>query len=138
VGGNPVFTAPVELGMRDRILKARLRAHLSLYRDETTEVCQWSLPEAHYLEAWGDARAFDGTVAIQQPLIQPLYEGRSAYQILEMLTETPLRGGYEIVKSYWAGQHGADFEAWWRRAVHDGVVPNTWRPGARFPWCWVP
>ena len=79
VGGNPVFTAPVELGMRERILKARMRAHLSLYGDETSEVCQWSLPEAHYLEAWGDARAFDGTVTIQQPLIQPLYDGRSAY-----------------------------------------------------------
>ena len=78
LGGNPVFNAPVELGMRDRIQKATLRVHLSLYDDETSEVCQWQLPEAHYLETWGDARAFDGTVTIQQPLIQPLYGGRSA------------------------------------------------------------
>ena len=87
VGGNPVFNAPVELGMRDRIQKARLRVHLSLYDDETSELCQWRLPEAHYLEAWGDARAFDGTVTIQQPLIQPLYDGRSALEILQMFTE---------------------------------------------------
>ena len=81
IGGNPVFTSPVEMGMRDRIQKARLRAHLSLFNDETSEVCQWHLPEAHYLETWGDARAFDGTATIQQPLIQPLYNGRSGYQI---------------------------------------------------------
>jgi len=129
IGGNPVFNAPVELGMRQRILKARLRAHLSLYRNETSELCQWNLAEAHYLEAWGDARTFDGTATIQQPLIQPLYDGRSAFEVLEMLTESPMRNGYEIVKGYWSGQHsGTDFEAWWRRAVHDGVVPETALP----------
>jgi molybdopterin-containing oxidoreductase family iron-sulfur binding subunit len=129
VGGNPVFTAPVEWGMRDRIQKARLRAHLSLYHNETSEVCQWVVPETHYLETWGDARAFDGTVTIQQPLIQPLYGGRSANQFLQMLTESPDTSPYEIVKGYWASQHkGADFEAWWRRAVHDGVVADTALP----------
>jgi MoCo/4Fe-4S cofactor protein with predicted Tat translocation signal len=129
LGGNPAFTAPVELGMRDRLQKARVRAHLSLYDNETSDVCQWHLPEAHYLEAWGDARAFDGTVSIQQPLIQPLYSGRSAQQILQMFLEQPELGNYDIVKGYWAGQHkGADFEAWWRRVVHDGVMPNTALP----------
>ena len=129
LGGNPVFTAPVELGLRERIQKAALRAHLSLYEDETSAVCQWSLPETHYLETWGDARAFDGTVSIQQPLIQPLWGGRSAYEILQALTESPVTKPYDIVKGYWATEHqGADFEAWWRRAVHDGVVPGTALP----------
>ena len=133
LGGNPAFNAPVELGMRDRLKKARVRAHLSLYNDETSELCQWHLPEAHYLETWGDARAFDGTVSIQQPLIQPLYNGRSAIQLLQMLTEQPELSAYDIVKGYWASQHkGADFEAWWRRAVHDGVVPDSAAP-ARTP-----
>jgi molybdopterin-containing oxidoreductase family iron-sulfur binding subunit len=129
VGGNPAFNAPVELGMRDCLKKATLRAHLSLYDNETSELCQWRLPEAHYLESWGDARAFDGTVTIQQPLIQPLYNGRSAYQFLQMLTENPEQSDYNIVKGYWAAQHkGADFETWWRRAVHDGVVPDSALP----------
>jgi len=133
LGGNPVFNAPVELGLRDRLTKARVRAHLSLYDDETSRACQWRLPEAHYLEAWGDARAFDGTATIQQPLIQPLYGGKSAYEVLQMFTDRPEKSGREIVKDYWAGQHtGADFEAWWRRAVHDGVVANTAFP-ARQP-----
>jgi len=129
LGGNPVFNAPVELGMRDRIQKAQLRAHLSEHENETSEVCQWRLPEAHYLETWGDARAFDGTVTIQQPLIQPLYGGRSAYQILQTLTGSPDASPLQVVKGYWAAQHkGADFEAWWRRAVHDGVVEGTALP----------
>ena len=129
LGGNPVFNAPVEIGLRDRLQKAKLRAHLSQIRDETSEACQWHLPEAHYLETWGDARAFDGTITIQQPLIEPLYGGRSVLQVLNMLTDKPLSNAYDMVKGYWAGQHkGADFEAWWRRAVHDGVVAGSALP----------
>jgi MoCo/4Fe-4S cofactor protein with predicted Tat translocation signal len=129
LGGNPVFNAPVELGMRDRIRKARLRAHLSLSDDETSEQCQWRLPEAHYLETWGDARAFDGTVSIQQPLILPLYGGRSALEVLNMMTDKPLSPSYDLVKGYWAGQHkGEDFEAWWRRSVHDGLIAGSALP----------
>jgi MoCo/4Fe-4S cofactor protein with predicted Tat translocation signal len=129
LGGNPVFNSPVELGMRDRIQKAKLRVHLNLYEDETSDVCQWRLPETHFLETWGDARAFDGTVTIQQPLIEPLYGGRSANELLQMCTDVPEMSPRDIVRNYWITQHaGADFEAWWRRAVHDGVVPNTALP----------
>jgi MoCo/4Fe-4S cofactor protein with predicted Tat translocation signal len=129
IGGNPAFNSPVELGMGDRLKKAKLRIRLGLYSDETSQVCQWQMPEAHSLETWGDARAFDGTVTIQQPLIQPLYGGRSAMQLLQSLTDQPEKTPYEIVKAYWNTQHpGADFEAWWRRAVHDGTVPGTALP----------
>jgi MoCo/4Fe-4S cofactor protein with predicted Tat translocation signal len=129
VGGNPAFNAPVELGMRDRLKKARLRVHLGLYEDETSEVCQWHLPEAHYLETWGDTRALDGTVTIQQPLIAPLYGGKSPLELLAMLTDTPDRSAFDTIKIYWGRQHqGADFEAWWRAAVHNGVVPDTALP----------
>jgi molybdopterin-containing oxidoreductase family iron-sulfur binding subunit len=129
IGGNPALTAPVEFGMRDRLKKAKLRIRLGLYADETSQVCQWQVPETHFLETWGDARAFDGTVTIQQPLIQPLYGGRSAMQLLQSFTEEPEKTPYAIVKDYWRGQHtGADYETWWRRAVHDGVVPGTALP----------
>jgi molybdopterin-containing oxidoreductase family iron-sulfur binding subunit len=129
LGGNPAFNAPVEFGMRDRLKKAKLRIRLGLYYDETSEVCQWHVPETHFLETWGDARAFDGTLTIQQPLIQPLYGGRSAMEVLQMFTEEPEKRAYQIVKGYWATQHtGADFEAWWRRAVCDGFVANSALP----------
>ena len=110
LGGNPAYNAPVELGMRDRLKKAKLRIHLSLYDDETSEVCQWHLPETHFLETWSDARAFDGTVTIMQPLIAPLYGGKSAHEVLAMLTDIPQRSGYDIVKSYWSeAAHGSGF-----------------------------
>ncbi len=129
LGGNPVFNSPVEIGMRDRIQKAKLRVHLSQFHDETSNVCQWHLPETHYLETWGDARAFDGTVTIQQPLIEPLYGGRSVLQVLNLLTDQPQTGALDLVKGYWSGKHKAeDFEAWWRRALHDGVVPGSALP----------
>ncbi len=129
VGGNPVFTAPADMDMGARIRKAKTRVHLGLYNDETSAVCQWHLPETHFLETWGDARAFDGAVTIQQPLIAPLYQGRSAYEILQALTDQPDLNPYAIVRNYWSSQHqGADFEAWWRRAVHDGVVEGTALP----------
>uniref|UniRef100_Q02BR6 4Fe-4S ferredoxin, iron-sulfur binding domain protein n=1 Tax=Solibacter usitatus (strain Ellin6076) TaxID=234267 RepID=Q02BR6_SOLUE len=129
LGGNPAFNSPVELGMRDRLKKAKLRIRLGLYADETTEVCQWQVPEAHFLETWGDARAFDGTITIQQPLIQPLYNGRSALQLLQNFTDQPESSPYDVVKGYWRTQHqGADFENWWRRAVHDGFVANSALP----------
>ena len=129
LGGNPAFNAPVEFGIRDRLKKAKLSIRLGQYADETSELCHWQIPETHYLETWGDARAFDGTVTIQQPLIEPLYGGRSSYQLLQMLTEQAEKSPYEIVKGYWATQHKApDFEAWWRRAIHDGIVPNSALP----------
>src|ERR1039457_6010736 len=129
LGGNPAYNAPVELGFRDRLKKATLRVHLSLQEDETSELCHWHLPMAHYLETWSDCRAHDGTVTIMQPLIAPLYGGKSGHEVLTMLTGQPERTSYDIVKAYWATQHtGSDFEAWWRKAVHDGVVPNTALP----------
>jgi MoCo/4Fe-4S cofactor protein with predicted Tat translocation signal len=129
LGGNPVFNAPVEFGLGSRMRKAATRVHLSLYDNETSAVCQWRVPETHFLEAWGDARAFDGTVTIQQPLIKPLYDSRSALEVLQMLTDQPGLTGRDIVRAHWAAQKpAADFEAWWRRAVHDGVAPNTALP----------
>ena len=126
LGGNPAFNAPVEFGIRDRLRKAKLSIRLGQHADETSELCHWQIPETHYLETWGDARAFDGTVTIQQPLLEPLYGGVSAYQLLQMLTEQAEKSPYEIVKGYWATQHPAsDFEDWWRRTVHDGIVPNS-------------
>ena len=126
VGGNPVYNAPADFGFRERLSKVKLRIHLGLYADETSELCQWHIPEAHFLETWTDARAYDGTVTIMQPLIQPLYFGRSLHELLGAFGDTPNQTPYEIVKGYWNRQHpGKDFEDWWRKAVHDGMVPGT-------------
>jgi molybdopterin-containing oxidoreductase family iron-sulfur binding subunit len=112
VGGNPVYNAPVDLALtKERLDKIRtpdgkdgLRIHLSLYDDETSELCHWHIPETHFLESWGDTRAHDGTVSIIQPLIAPLYKGRSTNEFLAAFTDKPEQSGYDIVRDYWRTQ----------------------------------
>ena len=99
LGGNPVYTARPISSFAEQMQKVPLRVHLSLYQDETSRQCHWHLPEAHYLEAWSDTRAFDGTASIVQPLIEPLYHGRSAHELLAVAQPTRLQTpGYEIVR----------------------------------------
>jgi molybdopterin-containing oxidoreductase family iron-sulfur binding subunit len=125
LGGNPVYDAPSDLDFAGALKKVKLRAHLAPYFNETSAWCQWHLPETHYLETWGDARAYDGTVTIQQPLIQPLYGGVSAHQVLNVLVDKSDLSTHDLVKNNWSGQGGANFKAWWQRALNDGVVPGS-------------
>ncbi len=104
LGGNPVYNTPIDLKLDfERLKKAKLRVHLSEYKDETSELCHWHVPAAHYLESWGDTRSYDGTVTILQPLIEPLYEGKTPYELLAVFSEQYDRKPYEIVKSFWQG-----------------------------------
>jgi MoCo/4Fe-4S cofactor protein with predicted Tat translocation signal len=130
LGVNPVFTAPADLRFDKALEKVPLRFHHGLYQDETAVRCDWHIPEAHYLESWSDARAYDGTATIMQPLIAPLYDGHSAHELLAALTEPAERAGHDIVQSYWRGwqqkQGGTgDFEMFWQKSVQDGRVPGT-------------
>jgi molybdopterin-containing oxidoreductase family iron-sulfur binding subunit len=131
VGSNPVFTAPVDMRVTERLQQVPLRVHMGLYQDETARQCHWHLPEAHYLEAWSDTRTFDGTATICQPLIQPLYAGKSAHELLSMLAHELRTPGHEIVQDYWRkhwrkrGESAANFEAFWQTSLHDGVVKGT-------------
>jgi MoCo/4Fe-4S cofactor protein with predicted Tat translocation signal len=128
LGGNPVYDAPADLNFADALKNTNipLRVHLGLYQDETAELCQWHLSEAHYLEAWGDTRAYDGTVSIVQPLIAPLYNSKSAYELVALLAGQHDASGHDIVQSYWKTQHpGADFDMFWRKSLHDGWIEGT-------------
>ncbi|MCC7417093.1 MAG: TAT-variant-translocated molybdopterin oxidoreductase [Acidobacteria bacterium] len=126
VSGNPVYTAPPDLKFGDAMGRVPVRVHLSLHEDETSALCHWQIPESHFLESWSDARAFDGTVSIVQPVIAPLYETRSAHELLAALSERPERSAYDIVRGFWSRETiTPEFEARWRRWVHDGAVPDT-------------
>ena len=125
-GGNPVYSAPVDLGFADALAKVPLRVHLSQHVDETAALCHWHIPEAHFLESWSDARAYDGTASIVQPLIAPLYNGKTVHEFFASATDKPEQSAYDIVREYWKTQsRSQDFEADWRRWLHDGVIPNT-------------
>ncbi len=136
LSANPAYAAPPELQMTTRLALVRNRVCLSAHDDETSSLCQWQVPEAHYLESWSDARAADGTACIIQPLIAPLYDGRTAHEVVGALTrmastgDAASSGGREIVREYWRKWHGENnvaksFEEFWRQAVHDGVVEGT-------------
>ncbi|MFO0788852.1 MAG: TAT-variant-translocated molybdopterin oxidoreductase [Pirellulales bacterium] len=131
LGSNPAYTAPVELDFAQLLAKVPHSFHLGLYENATSRLCKWHLPETHYLEAWSDARAFDGTASIAQPLIAPLYQGRSVHEVLAILTNAPVVDGRALVQSHWREQHrasnsgGRSFDEYWQSALHDGVIPST-------------
>jgi molybdopterin-containing oxidoreductase family iron-sulfur binding subunit len=155
LGCNPVYTAAADLNFAQRLERVPFRVHLGLYHDETAQLCHWHIPEAHYLESWQDVRASDGTASIIQPLIEPLYHGRTAHEVLSVLIDESERSSYEIVRGFWqevhagsgtarevlgavedSGRPGAaagDFEAWWRRALHAGLIAGTRRRSERTP-----
>src|SRR6202034_3274174 len=128
LGGNPAYDAPADLNFADAMTsgKVPLRVHHGLYQNETAELCQWHVNQSHELEAWGDARAYDGTVSIIQPLIAPLYNGKSAIEFVALLSGQADANGYDLVRAYWQKQHtGADFEQFWRKSLHDGWIEGT-------------
>ena len=128
LGGNPAYDAPADLDFAQVLAseKTKLRIHLGLYDDETARLCHWHIPQAHCLESWSDLRAFDGTATIQQPLIAPLYKGRSAHELLALLLGQPDLSPLEIVRDYWKRQGlPGDFEVAWREALEAGVVKGT-------------
>ncbi len=126
LGGNPVYSAPADLQFGSALAKVANSIHLGQEEDETAAAAKWHLPEAHFLETWGDARSSDGTVAIQQPLIDCMYGGKTAAELVAMLADAKDKKAYDIVKNYWTSQwSGKDKEAAWRKALHDGVVAGA-------------
>lgn len=124
--GNPAYTAPADLGFPDLIKKAKFSAYLGLYADETAALTAWHIPAAHYLETWGDLRAYDGTTGIVQPLIEPLYGGKSSLEVLAALLGQGDAKGYDLLRAYWQGQlTDGDFETTWKQALRDGFLPNS-------------
>jgi molybdopterin-containing oxidoreductase family iron-sulfur binding subunit len=102
LGGNPVYTAPADFNFAEAMKKVPLRIHLGLYQDETSELCHWHIPEAHYLESWGDARAYNGLVSIIQPLIAPIYSGKTAHEVVAAFSDQGAgQTGYQLIQDYW-------------------------------------
>jgi MoCo/4Fe-4S cofactor protein with predicted Tat translocation signal len=128
LGGNPVFTAPADLNFTEALKKVPTSVHLGLYVDETGSLTTWHINAAHEFESWGDARAYDGTVSIQQPLIA-FNGGKSAIELLGAMLDKP--GSVEsLVKETWAKFHTEkkivdDLEKFWHTSVERGVVADT-------------
>jgi MoCo/4Fe-4S cofactor protein with predicted Tat translocation signal len=142
LGVNPLYNAPADLNFEDAFNKVPNSVHLGSHVDETGFYSTWHINKAHYLESWTDARAYDGTISIVQPMIEPLYAGKSAHDVFQTLLD-PSVSAYNVVltnaKTYLTGggaaasgaaapsaaAAGSPFELAWRKALHDGWVANT-------------
>ncbi len=141
LGGNPGYDAPADLQFAQALSKVTNRIHLSQYEDETTQLCQWSLPESHFLEAWSDIRGYDGTASVIQPLIEPLYDTRSAHEVISSLFDAEItdvpgatsipepKDGYHLVRDYWM-THGVPdpsrpFDFDFNRVLFEGFVAGS-------------
>ncbi len=133
---NPVYDAPADLSFEKAMGHAKTVAHLGLYVDETGTIADWHINGTHYLEMWSDVRAYDGTVSIVQPMIAPLYGGKSAHHVVQIMLADPDMPPNAAVQLTWAsavgganvdanGDSHGPLSAGWRKALHDGWIENT-------------
>ena len=125
LGANPLYTAPADLEFATAFAKVPVTVHLGLLRDETGFYSTWHLPRAHYLESWSDARSYDGTLSIVQPMIDPLYGGKSSHDVLQALLDPSISAYDAVVANAKTYIKGNDFATSWRKALHDGWVEGT-------------
>ncbi|MBL6458726.1 4Fe-4S dicluster domain-containing protein [Belnapia sp. T6] len=134
LGANPVYDGPADLGFAEALKGVPLALHHGMQVDETAELCAWHLPAPHALEDWGDLRARDGTAAVVQPLIRPLYATRPVATLLGLLLGRLDLGAHEAVRETWRGDRTPEaFEPWWRRALHDGLIADSAAPRLPLP-----
>jgi len=128
LGGNPAYDAPADLKLD--LKKVKNVVHLGQAVDETGAQAHWHLPEAHFLEAWGDCRSSDGTASVVQPLIEPLFGGHSAIELVGLLASGQDRPGYDLVRETWsallpAGATPTAFDDAFNRVLHDGLLAGS-------------
>ena len=123
IESNPVYSAPAELAFGEKLAKVPFVAQYGLFDDETGELSTWHVPGTHYLEAWGDLRAFDGTVSLVQPLIEPLYKAKSALELLALAAGRDGVTGHDLVRETWLEQLGGDLP--FKRTLHDGLMADS-------------
>ena len=126
LGVNPVYDAPSELNFEEALSNVQDTVHLGRLRNETAQVARWHLPRTHYLEQWGDGRAYDGTLSVIQPLIRPLYDdAHSLIEVLNLAATGVDAGGHDLVREQWRNQLPEPFREQWRQVLHDGYLEDT-------------
>jgi molybdopterin-containing oxidoreductase family iron-sulfur binding subunit len=133
LGGNPAYDAPADLEFATLLKRVKTTVRLGLHADETSREATWHIPAAHYLESWGDTRTGDGTMVPIQPMIEPVFGGRTALELVARIAGFETTLPYEIVRRGFrkvSGVAPADFESAWRKYLHDGLLQGSARPKA--------
>ncbi len=126
IGVNPVYDAPASLGFEEALSSVQNTVHCGLLRNETAQASRWHVPRAHYLERWGDGRAYDGTLSVIQPLIKPLYDdAHSEIEVLNLVATGVDAAGYDLVREQWRKRLSENFEERWRQVLHAGYLEDS-------------
>ena len=126
LGVNPVYDAPSELGFEEALSNVQDTVHLGRLRNETAQAARWHLPRTHYLEQWGDGRAYDGTLSVIQPLIRPLYDdAHSLIEVLNLAATGVDASGHDLVREQWRDRLPGTFQEEWRHVLHDGYLEDS-------------
>ncbi len=130
LGGNPAYDAPADLQFAEGLSKVKVSVHLAEQDNETSQQCTWHLNRSHPLECWGDARGWDGTYSVQQPLILPLFDGRSPLELLAQVNASSSPAGFDLVRKSFNKVNGSadmaeSFDPAWRRTLHSGVLAGS-------------
>ena len=129
--GNPAYSAPADVPFAAALRGVRNSLYLGLYDNETARDTTWFVPSAHYLESWGDGRAYDGTASVVQPLIAPLYDGHTVAEVLALVAGETGVSAYELVRRSWSSRPEvlpSGFDSWWSEALVRGSINGTASP----------
>ena len=126
-GANPAYTYYDAEKFKVALKKVKVTVSFNEKMDETTELCEYVIPNHHYLESWGDAEAKTGVTSFLQPTIYPLFKTRPFQtSLLKWSGDTQ---DYETYfKKYWTGKLGS--ETAYNKALQDGVVETPPTAGA--------
>jgi molybdopterin-containing oxidoreductase family iron-sulfur binding subunit len=132
---NPVYSAPVDEPFTEALQMVPYRVRVGLYEDETSALCHWHVPAKHFLESWGDARAYDGTVTLIQPLIEPLYPAaHNAVEIMAVILGQVDVSNYDLIRGHWEQNPpigSGTFDDFWKQALYNGFIPDSALPPKR-------
>jgi Fe-S-cluster-containing dehydrogenase component/anaerobic selenocysteine-containing dehydrogenase len=140
VEANPAYSGPADLDIRSALTRVPSSICVSAHRDETAAACGRMLPLAHYLETWGDARSYDGTLSLVQPLIRPLYDGVSLADVLAVLAGDPRPDSYRRLRELHGAPVGAgpELERVWQSHLQRGFLPGTAASAETVQLSWSP
>lgn len=123
---NPVYTTPSDFDFSTLLGKVEHTIQLSEYVDESTAYAEWHLPEAHFLESWGDACSVNGTKSVIQPMIEPLFGGQTKSEVLAMIVSGLEKRSYDVIRETWQDLlESSDFETEWQMVLHDGAWKSS-------------
>lgn len=129
---NPAYDASNAKAFTDALGKVALKVSFSDREDETAELCDVIAITPNYLESWGDANTYDGTYAIVQPTINPVFNSRQAEQSLLVWSDNAVQDYYQYVRNNWEKNILPAFGKSWNELLQTGIFTSAARPAGSY------